>query len=358
MNRKDFLYLYDNIDIQYLNDDVIDSNVDILMDIYNKLKKIYLSLEDIELEHIKVENAQRIIDMLRNKFDYMTLIKFIGNTKGVYSIEYDDIKFYYLMNSKKQYEKDKKLINKLFKIALTLYKFQNNKKGKTITILWIPIDKNRDFEFDLIEEETLREVNQNFGAFTASGLTFDNTTIITRYEEIEKLLLHELIHNFNLDGHHCNSNLRNFKKIYNNNKFDNYEYSYDFYESYTELLSSYFNILFSLINRNITNKILKSYIIIEILYSYNVVANLLRINGYNDYEEFLKNPNFKGDICVYEYYYIKALMYNNFIIYKMKTCFDVEKFYNKILKMDRDDEIMRIIFNIYIKNNNFKYSIV
>ena len=67
MNRKDFLYLYDNIDIQYLNDDVIDSNVDILMDIYNNFKKIYLSLEDIELEHIKVENAQRIIDMLRNK---------------------------------------------------------------------------------------------------------------------------------------------------------------------------------------------------------------------------------------------------------------------------------------------------
>ena len=358
MNRGDFMYLYDNINIQYLNDDVIDSNVDILMDIYNNFKKIYLSLENIELEHIKVENAQRIIDMLRNKFDYITLIKFIENTKGVYSIEYDNIKFYYLMNSKKQYEKDKKLINKLFKIALTLYKFQNNKKGKTITILWVPIDKNRDFEFDLIEEDTLKKVNQNFGAFTASGLTFDNTTIITRYEEIEKLLLHELIHNFNLDGHHCNSNLRNFKKIYNNNKFDNYEYSYDFYESYTELLSSYFNILFSLINRNITKKILKGYIIIEILHSYNVVANLLRINGYNDYEDFLKNQNFKGDICVYEYYYIKALMYNNFRIYKMKTCFDVENFYDKILKINRDDEIMRIVFNIYIKNNNFKYSIV
>jgi len=358
MNRKDFLYLYNNIDIQYLNDDIIDSNVDILMDIYNNFKKIYLSLEDIKLEHIKVENAQRIIDMLRNKFDYMTLNKFIGNTKGVYSIEYDDIKFYYLMNSKKQYEKDKKLINKLFKIALTLYKFQNNKKGKTISILWVPIDKNRNFEFDLIDEETLIKSNQNFEAFTASGLTFDNTTIITRYEEIEKLLLHELIHNFNLDGHHCNSNLRNFKKIYNNNKFDNYEYCYDFYESYTELLSSYFNILFSLINRNITKIILKSYIIIEILYSYNVVANLLRINGYNNYEEFLKSQIFKGNICVYEYYYIKALMYNNFKIYKIKTCFDAEQFYHKILKMNKDDEIMRIIYNFYIKNNNFKYSIV
>ena len=77
MNRGDFMYLYDNINIQYLNDDVIDSNVDILMDIYNNFKKIYLSLENIELEHIKVENAQRIIDMLRNKFDYITLIKFI-----------------------------------------------------------------------------------------------------------------------------------------------------------------------------------------------------------------------------------------------------------------------------------------
>lgn len=358
MNRRDFMYLYDNIDIQYLNDDVINNNVDILMDTYNKFKKIYLSLENIELEHIKVENGQRIIDMLRNKFDYMTLIKFIENTKGVYSIEYDNIKFYYLMNSEKQYLKDKELINKLIKIALTLYKFQNNKKGEKITILWIPINKNRNFEFDLIEEDTLKKVNQNFEAFTASGLTFDNTTIITRYEEIEKLLLHELIHNFNLDGHHCNSQLKNFKKIYNNNKFDNYEYRYDFYESYTEILSSYFNILFRLINRDITKKILKSYIIIEILYSYNVVANLLRINGYIDYEEFLKKQNFKGDICVYEYYYIKALMYNNFKIYKMKSCFDVENFYDKILKIDKDDEIMRIVFNIYIKNNNFKYSFV
>jgi len=328
------------------------------MDIYDNFKKIYLSLDNIKLEHIQVENGQRIIDILRNKFNYMTLIQFIENTKGVYSIEYGDITFYYLMNSEKQYKKDKELINKLFKIALTLYKFQNNKEGEKITILWVPIDKNRDFEFDLIEEETLKKVNQNFEAFTASGLTFVNTTIITRYEEIEKLLLHELIHNFNLDGHNCNDQLTDFKKNYNNNKFDNYEYCYDFYESYTELLSSYFNILFSLINRNITKKILKSYIIIEILYSYNVVANLLRINGYTDYEEFLKRPNFKGDICVYEYYYIKALMYNNFTMYKIKTCFDVEPFYNKILEMNKDDELMRNVFNIYIKNNNFKYSIV
>ena len=75
-------------------------------------------------------------------------------------------------------------------------------------IIWIPINKGRDFNENSINSYTLSNSRDKFEAFTASGLTFSGSinnnneryTIITRYEEIEKLLIHELAHNYGIDG--------------------------------------------------------------------------------------------------------------------------------------------------------------
>lgn len=357
MNKHYIMNLYEKINYDYYNEDIIGHNVNILMEYYEKLKQIYLSIKNISLKHTIIENNEDVINILTNKFNSKTFDNFISKTVKIMKIEYDNVVFYYLINDKDQYKKDINLINDLFIISLTLYKFQKNKKEK-IKIIWVPINKQRIFHYDIINKETLQLSNENFEAFGASGLTFDNTTIITRYEEIKKLLLHELIHNFNLDGHKCNEELKNFKKLYNEKKQNNYEYTYDFYESYTELLSSYFNIIFSLIKRNINKKILRAYIIIEIIYSYNIIANLIQLNGYKNYDDFYKNVVFKGDICMYEYYYVKALMYNNFKLSQFNTCSEVNNFYKKILDMNKNDKILKVIYHFYEKKNNFKYSFV
>ena len=74
----------------------------------------------------------------------------------------------------------------------------------------------------------------NFEAFTASGLTYNKKpriTVITRYEEIDKLLFHELIHNYYLDGSKYHREIKNVILTYEKSKNDdnyNYEYSSNF----------------------------------------------------------------------------------------------------------------------------------
>jgi uncharacterized LabA/DUF88 family protein len=152
---------------------------------------------------------------------------------------------------------------------------------------------------------------------------------------------------------------------YKKTKGHNYDYEYSIYESYTELLSSYYNIIFFNINlqnylNNIENKI-KSQIILELLYSYNTVANLIKINGYKSYEEFLKKEHFSGDICIYEYYYLKALMYNKFPLVILSVNSDSKtsniffQLYENIIKMERKDKLLREICNNHVKQINFSY---
>ena len=100
---------------------------------------------------------------------------------------------------------------------------------------------------------------KNYGAFIASGLTFQSTnlfypttntskiTLITRYEEIEKLLIHELIHNFNMDGCEYIDEMKNIILKYNTLKpSNNFNYPYSIFESYTELSSTYLYLIFHL----------------------------------------------------------------------------------------------------------------
>ena len=268
------------------------------------------------------------------------------------------------------YEQDKIQINYLFNQIITLGKYYNTwKSDKTnqIIVIWLPINKSRDFNYQIVNNENLKECEKNFNAFVASGVTYGSSsryTIITRYEEVSKLLLHELIHNFNMDGNLCHNTFNNIISKYKKTKGSNYNYEYSMYESYTELLSSYYNIIFTNMNNEL-NKInmiekIKIQIIIELLYSYNTIANLIIINGYKTYEEFMEKEFFYGNICIYEYYYLKGLMYNNFPIIIIKpdnnNC---NKFnlmvYESIIKLKRFDKLLQEICNNYIKQTNYSY---
>ena len=108
----------------------------------------------------------------------------------------------------------------MFKIFITLTKYVNNINNQTRYVIWIPIDSNRDYEFNTIDKEKLKHCEHEYKAFTVSGVTHSihpnpRITVITRYEEIEKLLIHELIHNLHLDGSNFHSELDNTIQKYN-----------------------------------------------------------------------------------------------------------------------------------------------
>jgi len=378
--------LYLNIDLSKINYDIIKANCIFLYDIFKQIKAIWVLTPKITgSDHVILDKSnneyKQIISNLTNCYmnQYQIIIDYISKTKRIIKINKGNIYFYYLDID--GYNTDIELLNQLATISITFGKYakiynntENNlatnstNGNKSVIIIWIPINAKRDFKFDKITKDNLATSIENFNAFTASGVTFGENptyTIITRYEEIIKLLLHELIHNFNIDGsnHHShNDNLiSKYKKVKNKKSsltIKNYDYAYSIYESYTELLSTYFNIVYRNIALSDDKELMerfKTEIIIELLYSYNTIGNLIKLNGYKDYNDFFLHKKFYGDICVYEYYYLKGLLYNN---YKITLCKGVEAYkknYSVIMNVNKDDDLLREVCDKSIKQDNFGY---
>jgi hypothetical protein len=390
-------YIVKNANLEFLNIDLIKTNVNLLYEIYIKIKneyeqisKLTFSIETIKIEDINNHKNSLLYKKIINHLNIMNFSKnikknILNKIKSISKLKYNDLfLFWFTFDDTKDISGDNEIAINLFKIFISLNKFYkptNNFDNRIV--IWIPIDAQRDFDFDQINSSTLESSKKKYGAFVASGVTFnknnflswENTngkitnskiTIISRYEEIEKLLIHELIHNFNIDGSAYFDDLNHIISKYNTIKpSNNYNYPYSIFESYTELSSTYFYLIYKNINTNnndIKNKIFGQ-ILVEIIYSYNIISNLIKLNGYSTYQEFEKNRNFKGTICFYEYYYVKALLYNNFIYKLGYNLSDFVKIYddiNNIIKKNnkQDDKLMEEIYNCSNKNfTNFKYQI-
>jgi hypothetical protein len=308
----------------------------------------------------------------------------ITNSYHIHCLKYSNIEFYWLSESEftNVESPDYILALEMMKITicLGLYRFSNNLDRTKRLIIWIPINKERNFFHNQITQSNLKKTEDNFEAFVASGVTFGNNpriTIVTRYEEVEKLLIHELIHNYHLDGSNYHEQLDTIINEYRivknsddkNNYSDkkiNYDYEYSIYESYTELLSTYFYLLFKNLSNNISFTEIKTkllgQIIIELLYSYNLISNLAILNSYESYGDFKNTMVFKGNICGYEYYFIKGLMYNNYRLEIGVGLEDYKNIYQQIIGMIEkiklsDDILLNEIYHIQKKQKNFKYQI-
>jgi hypothetical protein len=367
------------IDLKKINHKLIKSNIKKLIKVYEELKKIW---DDIEINHIKydiIDNQDKkyieIINILNKNFlsDNQQIKKIISNTKYIHSLSYSNINFYWISETgiKKMDDKNYLMSIEMFKISLSLNLYKFGEEDNILRyIIWLPIDKKRNFFYNKINKSNLNKSQEEFLAFVASGVTFGidpKITIITRYEEVEKLLIHELIHNFNMDGSEFHNQLEEVLLQYNKVKNKgNYHYDYSIYESYTEILSTYLYLLFVDIKLGLYGKILKDnlvgQILLELIYSYNIIANLIDLNGYSDYNQFRSKLFFRGNICKYEYYYIKALMYNNFILKFGNDTNDFKCIYTDIIEMikkiqNKDDLLMELIYNNHIIHKNFKYQI-
>jgi hypothetical protein len=361
--------LLDKIDTSLINLKIIRKNIKFLMNEYRDIKKFYLQFSSLKLQIIDIpkdsELYNKTLSIIKNS--YINSFSYIKNKiKDIISIKlikYSNLSFYYIQLDNLSLESDISIFKNLFLQALTLINHYN-KSTQNIIVIWIPVRKDRDFNYSLINKENINTSVNNFNAFTASGVTFGHNpriSILTRYEEINKLMYHELIHNFGIDGSTYHDELKKdgiLEKYIKIKTKNSYNYEYSLYESYTELISSYLNIIFITIKQNITDDSLKyilmTKIIIEILYSYNTISNIIKLNNFTDYESFKKNKSFCGDICFYEYYFLKALLYNNLILEKPTNKNDFSRYYSKIIKIN-DDNLLKDVFNKSIKQNNFSY---
>jgi len=372
--------LINEIDMKNINIKMIKSNVKYLIGIFKNMKKTWLSIEDYDYKsRIKlIEQNTNEYGYIRAQVELSSLMEYevfkmyINNNKNLLSIGYDNIELYYLYN--KEYKNDLDEIIKLLKITICINKLYFIKDNEKRIIIWIPIPKQRDFNYNEINVKNLNKSYNNYGAFTVSGLTYINKnnhiTIISRYEEIEKLLIHELIHNFKIDGsnyyHEFKDIIKKYDAIKNKKNRDNiinYNYKYSIYESYSELAGTYLVLLINNINVDndkLEDKLLSN-IIIELLYSYNTIVNIAKLNKYENWNDFIKSEIFYGNICIYEYYYLKGLLYNNFNFRICNKLYEFISLYNDIINVMDKSKYEKLLIDIYtksIRQTNYKYMIL
>jgi hypothetical protein len=397
--------LVEQIDLGYLNSSLIKSNLSKLKKTYLELKKIWDKFDEIEFEEgsIQLDGSNldkkskpiNVINFIKSSFLYQNSVikRKIKHSDKIFYFKYNNIYFYWIGSTNtnnliETKESDYLLAKKMFKITVCLNMFRYSLEDTVDRIIiWIPVESSRNFVYDKITKTNLKDASEGFEAFVASGVTWSTSqnkriTIITRYEEVEKLLIHELVHNYHIDGsnyHESFENLINRYRLIKNpspnpnsdiDKKINFDYEFSIYESYTELLSTYFYLIFSnlesdVILTDITDRLFGQ-ILVEILYSYNTIANLIKLNEYSNYDEFVEKQIFSGDICMYEYYYIKGLMYNNFELnnnFGLLT--EQEEFisiYENIIMMIEqikvnEDKLLKEIYNYSKSQKNFKYQI-
>jgi len=240
-------------------------------------------IKNIEIKPFIInENLKTIYEYLKIKYNEDVKYNVLNNYnyKGIEQWLYENDMHNKIINSKMYIINDLKIIIyngeltkefiKLINIVNELFKILT-KIEKKIEIHYYRNNKKRIYKgnFD----------NRKKEAFTISGQCFDNKIYVTRKEEIIKLIIHELIHCYNLDRR--------------NNKF---------YEAIAEYYGSLINSMLISIRTNIE---LQQILDIEKRYSKYIVYKI----------EGLEDKNLKKHLKYnypYKYYYVyKMYFYNN-----------------------------------------------
>lgn len=195
------------------------------------------------------------------------------------------------------------------------YLFASNYEGLNI---YICLDDNcRNLVFPKYYHDyknIFKYLHKHSSAFCISGVTYKDQKkiILTKSEEIIKLLFHELIHFASLD--------EKLIGIGNNFKLDVDKYNLNASESYTELLSVILNSAYQTIHIFGIKKLDKYWIfnkILELEFNYSILlsSKILKFYGYDKYTyQFFFQKNDKRNqspIPIWEYVILRSQLFCN-----------------------------------------------
>lgn len=309
---------------------VKENNLLKLNNIYYKTNKIF---------NYEIENFldSKFIGKNKNK-----IIKIVNKKK---EIKLDDIHINFFYNHKSEYEIDQIIYNLILLFNIIKKLFNINERKINLLIFYCDIKKEHYFNKSVIDYENMN-----------SGLSYNNNIILFRKEEILKVFIHELLHIFELDNLHDDSNIKlsQIIKINSHNLFN---------EAYIEFVAiilhtMYFSCLFSE-NYSIMNYYFKIFINYEINFSLIQLVKFLHI--YNmEFLDFFKKNNYSENTNTFSYIYLKFLLifqYNYFlnnIISYNKISIYKEDYIIYYLKYLNNNGLLIFLNNL---TNNFKENI-
>ena len=314
------------------------------------INDIYINLKN-NLPHIK-NNIKYSINKLSN-YNFQERSIFIPKKIVDWIIKHTEYnyKFIFVINNRTinvNLYSDKKINNinfylikiKLILHILTHYTSINCSKNIDIKIYLTPFKKFWD------KKTIIDQFNVNTG-YSTIGCISDSKLLIFRKEEWFKVLIHELMHNLNLDFADI------FREKYKNILKDNFfiDSKYDLSESYCEFWARHLNL--------IINTFLKSKENDNFSIFYKNYNNILRqevifsLQQANKLSAFIYLSNYREKTNVFSYYILTSVLMfysEDFIIWCKKN--NNNKFINFKKK---DENIIKFINFIISKYYNINY---
>ena len=211
-------------------------------------------------------------------------------------------------------------------------------------------DLKKNIKKSLNDKEIILGSRETNSGFAITGIML----CLYRSEELNKVIIHELVHYLELDLGHIQ--FPNFHKHFNINP------NTDFIrinESYTEILGVVINSILTTSNIEDTKYILNY----ELKYSCYQVAKILQLYGFNNsydffYKEYDNNNLFKQNTSILSYFILKtAIMYNldDFLEKYMNKSEEINSnnYHHYIIKISHEYSYINIIndFITFIRNN-------
>jgi hypothetical protein len=144
-----------------------------------------------------------------------------------------------------------------------------------------------------------RMIGTKYGFNITSGLTYKDIVVVSRNEELPRLLIHELIHFYEI--------IKPVDHPAETHNFCNISPADSFFEAKTEALAILYNILF------FESKNFEKYLIDELLFSVYQTSKILEIAGFKDYNSFKSNclspMNYK--IPYFSYLFLRSIFLFN-----------------------------------------------
>lgn len=353
------IYKYDDIKlIKYMSTKLIDHNKSIKQIIYEKYNNELIDNFDdfYQLNYKKVNEC-----MIKNNIYYNELLPINNYFKNMLEMIHDK---YFVMNDI-YYDIESKLNN--------FYHFRFNKFNDDIYILSdenidiinifisnvkLCLDWFRSIYYDnnnIKNKLTLYIYRSNIekkifiykylGFNSNSGLsycTFDKNNrymMIWRKEEFFKVLIHELIHYYDIDLKYHKLEFENKFKLGNNN--------YDIIinegivETYTCILNTLFNIYYN--NKTYDKKLIKKNLQIEYIHNFIQIIKIFKFYNISKFQDLYNDNDFNQYSNVFSYYIIKLFYYD----YLLKNCninyiLDLISYY---------DYIKNIIYTLFDNHN-------
>lgn len=184
-----------------------------------------------------------------------------------------------------------------------------------------------------------RMINTQYGFNVTSGLTYRDIVVVSRREELPRLLIHELIHFYEI--------IKPVDHPAETHNYCNMSPADSFFEAKTEALAIIYNILF------FESKNFQKYLIDELLFSVYQTSKIMELAGFHDYSSFVgscQNPmNYK--IPYFSYLFLRSI----FLLNLSDFLRNPERPNKKV------PEVFIILLNDYLKikkNNYMGYNLI